>query len=234
MGLDRKSCARSSWKGDGTCDGTAGAQTSTVTGVVSTWDDAYAPVDGATVAVVGTSITTVTDADGMFTLENVPNGEVFFATLAAGNWGTVDFYDVPDETADGIGLLVLPDSEVALLAVALERTIDNSKGLVDITYESAEGDETGGETGAISAPSDDPFTFDLLEFPIVQDTVIADDEGFADLIFTSVDPSDGPITASVTGLLGVTDCLIDQSPGTTYPIIAKSITFVYAICSPAL
>jgi len=63
--------------------------------------------------------------------------------------------------------------------------------------------------------------------------VIADNEGFGDLVFTSVDPAQGPITATATGASGVTVCELDQSPGTTYPIIAKSLTFVYAICAPA-
>jgi len=69
----------------------------TVTGTVFE-DEAFAPIAGATVGVVGTSISDTTDASGQFTLENVPSGEVFFSTAAAGHWGTVDFYDVPGET----------------------------------------------------------------------------------------------------------------------------------------
>jgi len=207
--------------------GSGGTSTSTVTGVVVTRDQAEDPVQGATVAVFGTQISATTNASGQFTLQNVPNGEVFFTTAANGNWGIVDFYDVPDETGGGIDLGVIPDSEITLLAEALERPIDPAKGAVDITYE----DAAGGETGTISASSDDPFTFDLAEFPVVQDTVIADDEGYADLIFTSVDPSSG-ITAAVTGAAGTTNCQVDQSAGTMYPIIAGSITIVYAWCTP--
>ncbi|MBW2223586.1 MAG: carboxypeptidase-like regulatory domain-containing protein [Deltaproteobacteria bacterium] len=208
--------------------GTGGAPTLTVTGTVFE-DEAFAPIAGATVGVVGTSISDTTDASGQFTLENVPSGEVFFSTAAAGHWGTVDFYDVPGETVGGIDLIVIADAAIDAFAGAIPRTLDPSDGIVDITYEGAE----GGETGTISAASDAALTFDADDLPVVQDSVIADNEGFGDLVFTSVDPAQGPITATATGASGVTVCELDQSPGTTYPIIAKSLTFVYAICAPA-
>ena len=42
-----------------------------------------------------------------------------------------------------------------------------------------------------------------------------------------------PITAEVMGLDGVTSCDIEETPGITYPILEKSLTFVYAYCAPA-
>jgi hypothetical protein len=57
-------------------------------------------------------------------------------------------------------------------------------------------------------------------------------EGYADLIFSSVDPAEAPITATVTGAPGATVCEIDPSPGTTYPLFARSITVIYANCTP--
>jgi hypothetical protein len=125
---------------------------------------------------------------------------------------------------------VIADSAIDALAAAIPRTLDPSDGIVDITYEGAQ----GGETGTISAPSDAAVTFDMDDLSVVQATVIADNEGFGDLVFTSVAPAQGPITATATGVSDVTDCELDQSPGTRYPIIAKSLTFVYAICVPAL
>lgn len=47
------------------------AQTSTVSGVVTSDEDGE-PVIGASVLVVGTSLGTVTDIDGRFTISNVP------------------------------------------------------------------------------------------------------------------------------------------------------------------
>jgi hypothetical protein len=93
----------------------------------------------------------------------------------------------------------------------------------------------GGETGAISASSDDEFTFDVWT-PVDQTSVIAatlqDGSGFGELVFTSVNPADGPITATVMGAPGTTRCLVDETPGTEYPIIPKSLTIVYAYCEP--
>ena len=210
--------------------GTGGAQTSTVTGAVVTLNFAEAPVEGATVEVFGQPISSTTNASGQFALENVPNGEVFFVVQADGNWGSVDFYDVPEET-EGLEILlfVTPDSDVAEMANALGRTFDEADGAVDMYfYEGA----ASGETGTISAPSDPPFTFAVDGSPVVQNTIIAV-AGEGDLMFTSVKTADGPITADVTGAAGVTICDVDESLGTTYPIVAKAFTVVYAYCEPA-
>ena len=216
--------------GGGGSGGSGGAETSTVSGTVETEGDAgnAVPVEGATVSVLGTSISATTDELGQFVLEDVPNGEVFFSTAAAGHWGTVDFYDVPEETGAPIELGLVPDAQVAGIAEMLGRPIDPALGVVDVTFQDAE----GGESASISAPSDDPFTFDGDELR-VQDEVVADEEGYADLVFTSVDPDDAPISASVTGAPGLTNCQINQSQDTEYPILPKSITIIYAGCTPA-
>lgn len=48
------------------------AQTSTVTGVVTSADDGE-PVVGASVLVVGTTLGTITNIDGQFTIPNAPS-----------------------------------------------------------------------------------------------------------------------------------------------------------------
>lgn len=48
------------------------AQTSTVTGVVTSADDGE-PVVGASVLVVGTTLGTITNIDGKFTIPNAPS-----------------------------------------------------------------------------------------------------------------------------------------------------------------
>jgi hypothetical protein len=198
--------------------------------MVVSGDDNEAAVVGATVEVFGTEISAVTDGDGLFSLSNVPNGDAFFVTTASGNWGIVDYYEVPGETANGINLGVVPDDEITAVDDALDdRTISESDGFVDILFEGA----NGGETGMISASSDAPFTFDSLEEPQIQNGIIVDASGEGELFFTSVDPAVGTVTATVEGVPNVTDCDVDESPGTTYPIMAKSITIVYAGCRPA-
>jgi hypothetical protein len=150
----------------------------------------------------------------------------------------VDYYLVPQETEGrDVWLNVIPDAEVARWERELGRSISASDGAVDLLY--YDGAE-GGETGAIAPPAGDPpFTFDLWT-PVDQTSVIVDRwmcDGsictFGELLFPSVDPANGPITATVTGAPGMTTCHIDETPGTEYPIIAKSLTIVYAWCEPA-
>jgi hypothetical protein len=210
-----------------------------VTGVVYSWEETQGiTVAEVTVGVFGEQTTTTTDANGRFTLQNVPDGNVFFTTMANGYWGLVDYYLVPQETEGrDVWLNVITDAEIARWEGILERPISASDGAVDILY--YEGAE-GGETGAIAPPAGDaPFTFDLWT-PVDQTSVIVERwmcDGsictFGELLFPSVDPANGPITATVTGAPGMTTCHIDETPGTEYPIIAKSLTIVYAWCEPA-
>jgi len=144
--------------------------TSTVMGTVSTREVSAPRVSGATVEVYGTQISATTNDNGEFTLQNVPHGDVFFVSEANGNWGTVDYYYVPEET-DGeiIDLGVVPDSEISTIANALGRSLSASDGIVDVSFfPFAQGvpGAQGGETALISAPSDPPFTFDLDGNPV--------------------------------------------------------------------
>ena len=211
-----------------------GTDTSTVEGTVSTQ---ASRVVGATVEVYGTQISTTTDRNGEFTLQNVPHGDVFFVIEANGNWGTVDYYYVPEETSGTvINLTVVPDGEIGDLAISLGRSLSESDGIVDVSFfpwEQGVPGAQGGETASISAASDPPFTFDLDGNAVPQAGLIADDEGFGELIYTSVKTGDGPITADVLGVGGVTVCDVAETPGITYPIVEKAITFVYAGCEPA-
>jgi len=211
-----------------------GADTSTVLGTVST---KASRVVGATVEVYGTQISTTTYRNGEFTLQNVPHGDVFFVIEANGNWGTVDYYYVSEETSGTvINLAVVPDGEISALASSLGRSLSESDGIVDVSFfpwaQGVPGAQ-GGETASISSPSDPPFTFDLDGNPVHQAGLIADDEGFGDLIYTSVMTAAGPITADVLGVGGVTVCDVAETPGIAYPIVEKAITFVYAGCEPA-
>jgi hypothetical protein len=206
---------------------------------VYSWEETQGiTVAGVTVGVFGEQTATTTDANGKFTLQNVPNGNVFFTTMVDNHWGLVDYYLVPQETEGrDVWLNVIPDAEIARWEGILERSISASDGAVDILY--YEGAQ-GGETGAIAPPAGDPpFTFDLWT-PVDQTSVIVDQwmcDGsictFGELLFPSVDPVNGPITATVTGAPGKTSCEVDEAPGQEYPIIAKSLTIVYAWCEPA-
>lgn len=209
-------------------DGGDETVTSTVSGTVTTRGETASRVAGATVGVYGMPISTTTDVSGAFTLGNVPHGDVFFVTEAAGNWGTVDYYYVPEETAGmTIDLGVIPDETMSAIAESLGRSLSTSDGIVDVIFFSG---AEGGETARIDAPSDLPFTFDLDGNVVAQAGVIADDEGYGELVYTSVAIADGPVTAEVIGVDGATVCEVEETPGITYPVLEQSITFVYAYC----
>lgn len=205
--------------------------TTTVSGIANVWLPAGdTPISGATVTVFGTQISTTTDASGGFTLENVPHGEVFFTTMANGHWGFSDSYYVPQQTVDPIVLMLLPDDYVIARANELQRTFSEADAMLEIQfYQGAD----GGETGTISAPSDAPFTITLDGHWLEQAGVIANEHGSAALIFSSVKTDDGPITVEVAGVSGVTTCVVDETSGTTYPMIPKTITIADAYCEPA-
>jgi hypothetical protein len=210
--------------GTGGTAGSGGAQTSTVTGTVYFYEEGYPAVAGATVEVYETSLSTTTDSQGNFTLEGVPHGNRFFITKAAGSWGLVDYWYVPDETPNGgaAELLVVRDAEVASWATAIGRPINDNHAMVDVIFQ--EGAQ-GGETATIDADSDPPFTFSGWD-AVDQQTLIADVDGFGELVFPNINPPSGTVDAEVMPAR----CFIDESDGLRYPIFPKSVTIIYALC----
>ena len=205
--------------------------TTTVAGIVNIWlPEGDIPVEGATVTVFGTQISATSDASGLFTLENVPTGDIFFTTMADGHWGFADSYYVPEQTSEPIRLMLLPDDYVIARANELERTVSPADGMLEIQFYLG---AAGGETGSIGAPSDAPFTIALDGQPVEQAGVIANEHGSGMLIFSSVKTDDGPIAVDVAGVSGVTSCVVDDAEGTTFPIIAKTITIADSYCKPA-
>ncbi len=211
--------------GSGGTGGTGGSggsvETSTVAGTVYFYEQGYPTVAGATVEVYGTDLSTTTDANGDFTLEGVPHGDTFFITTADGSWSAVDYWYVPDETANGADLLVVRDAEVAAWATTIGRPINDNHAMVDITFNGAQ----GGETATIDADSDPPFTFSGWDADD-QQSVIADSTGFGELVFPNINPPSGTVDATVMP----SSCYIDEAAGLRYPIFQKSITFIYALC----
>lgn len=217
--------------GDGGSAGSGGTATSTVRGIIAVWlPPGDLPIAGATVSVFGTDISDISNESGEFTLENVPSGDIFFVTSADGHWGFADRYYVPAQTPDPIILMLLPDDYVAGIGSELGRSFSEDDAMLKIQFSQG---VTGGETGAISAPSDDPFATAPDWTPVVQPGVIPNEEGKGTLTFSSIDTDDGPITVDVTGVAGATTCVVDATPGTTYPMISKTITTTDAYCSPA-
>jgi len=198
---------------------------------VSVWLPAGdTPIAGATVTVFGTEISATSDLDGNFTLENVPHGEIFFTTVADGHWGFADSYYVPQQTVDPILLMLLPDHYVNAQADELGRKFSDADAMLEINfYQGAQ----GGETGSVDASSDAPFATAPGGQPIEQAGVIVNGHGAGLLTFSSIKTGDGPVNVEVAGVPGATTCVVDESVGTTYPMIAKTITIADAYCAPA-
>ncbi|MFW2388051.1 MAG: hypothetical protein ACN4G0_06930, partial [Polyangiales bacterium] len=89
------------------------------------------------------------------------------------------------------------------------------------------------ETGSVSAPSDAPFATTPDSQPVEQPGVIVNGWGAGILTFSSIATADGPITVEVAGVPGATNCVVDEADGTTYPMIAKTITVADSYCVPA-
>ena len=217
--------------GDGGNAGSGGTATSTVRGIIAVWlPPGDVPIAGATVSVFGTDISAISNESGEFTLDNVPSGDIFFVTSADGHWGFADRYYVPAQTPDPILLMLLPDDYVAAIGSELGRSFSEDDAMLEILFYQG---VTGGETGAISAASDDPFATAPDWTPVEQPGVIPNEEGKGTLTFSSIDTDDGPIAVDVTGVAGATTCVVDATPGTTYPMISKTITTADAYCNPA-
>lgn len=209
--------------GAGGTGGTGGsAETATVTGIVYFYEEGFPVAGGATVEVQGTDLSATTDENGIFTLEDVPVGDRFFITTLAGSWSVVDYWVVPEETRNGADLLVVRDGEVAAWETAIGRAISDNHAMVDIIFLAG---AQGGETGEIDTDSDPPFTFSGWD-AVNQQSVIADGEGFGELVFPNVDPPSGTVDATVMP----SACDIDESEGLRYPIFPKTVTLIYAIC----
>lgn len=222
-------CGEDSSNGSGGVGGTAGTggtggsvETATVIGVVYFYEEGFAPAQGATVEVHGTDLSTTTDANGSFTLEGVPHGDRFFITTLAGSWSVVDYWVVPEETQSGADLLVVRDAEVAAWEAAIGRAISDNHAMVDILFLAG---AQGGETGDIDVDSDPPFTFSGWD-AVNQQSVIADGEGFGELVFPNLDPPSGTVDATVMPAA----CYVDEAGGLRYPIFPKTVTLIYAIC----
>ena len=212
--------------GSGGDGGTGGNATSaTVTGIVFLADDGPAlPVEGATVSVVGTEISTTTGSDGVYSLE-APLGNIFLLATAEGNWGLIVAAFLP-ASGEEVELEVLPDAVVQAIVGALGETIDETKGIVGLDFLDASG--TGGETATLGESNGFTFTFafDIDGTPMLSDVLLPD--GDDDLIFANVAPV-ASLTVSPQGN-GLNECELDE-PGLEYPVVAKAITEVLAVCS---
>jgi len=211
--------------------GTAGAggsggatgPTATVSGTVAIGDDAGGmPAAGATVSVVGTSISATADMSGSWSLE-APEGEVYFQASASGSWSSIVRGDVPSEGLVDVELEVVPDALVADVALALGRTIDEAKGIALLDFNTIV--PVDGQTATLSEASEFSFAFNGVGDPQLTDSLILG--GDSQLIFASVELT-AALTVAPEGASPGELCEVRFRA--TPPILARSITEVDVNC----
>lgn len=199
--------------GAGCTGGGKDAPAGSIEGTVVVTDQG--PLAGATVTVLGHELTATTDANGDYSIEKVPVGDVFLVAEGNGSWGVLVGANVV-EGVTSIDLELVPDSVVTAVAGMLGRTIDVQDGIFQVLFDN----HAGGESASLTAPSDDPFTFGVDDDPVVRSSLLA--SGSQELIFSGMEPG----TTGVTASSGCTAAF----PGADWPIRAKTITSVWMDC----
>lgn len=190
------------------------------------------PVAGATVQVHGTSMMTTTNANGEFAFD-VPIGDVFLEVTPDDDyWGVIELRAVTGAGLADLELEVVPAAQIAAIAEEFEVTVDDAEGVLavffDLGQEPLGGPRlpAGDETATLSVASDFSFAFDSDEAPMMSTTLIAD--GALDLIFVGIAPAE---SVTVTPVGGDESSCEPASPGTMYPVVAKTVTDVEVVCT---
>jgi len=224
---------------DGTCgvpvqDGTPcssgacldGACTSliTVSSYVTVIDGAgeTRPAAGATVSVLGTSLSTTSDESGDFMFD-VFEGEWLFQASKEGAWGIIEIETVRPTGDTDLQPELFSDEVVAGLAELLGVDIDDTRGWVQLGFGPALAQ--GGETAILSEPYDFAFVEDAEGNFVLSYELLPG--GGPDLSFHNVGLTD-ELVVTPSG-----DSCVLTHPGTVYPVKAKFRTKLSASCTPA-
>jgi len=201
--------------------------TATVTGtVIEGGDETGTPLEGATVSVVGTSRTAMTNALGQWTLE-VPEGEVYLQASVTGYWSSVVRFDVPSEGLTGVELEVIASGLVADIGTALGEMVDETKGIAIVSFDPV--GAVGDQTATLSEEFDFSFSFDATDDPQLTDALLVG--GDSDLIFVGVELTDA-LTVSPAGATAGENCFVRFSA--TPPVLERTITAVDVPCQPSV
>lgn len=183
------------------------------------------PAAGATVSVLGTSLSTTTDQFGRFSF-GVFAGDWFFQESKEGTWGNIQLETVPPTGLADLELEIVSDALVAEVAEILMIDIDDAKGWVGVSFGSILGE--GGETATLSEPYVGALTPDADDNLVLSDKLLPG--GGHDLEFLNVGVTE-ELTVTPMGVDGVDTCELTY-PGTVYPVKAKFSTEVAVSCTP--
>jgi hypothetical protein len=177
------------------------------------------------VSVVGSpTLTATAAADGTFSLE-APVGRVALRVAASGYWSSIVVVELPAAGLSGVALSVESESGVSATGPLLGRSISSANGIVAVVFENESG--AGGESASISAGSDPGFTVSSSGAFVQGNTLLVDAP--AVVTFTNVAP--GSTGASVAGSPGRSTCSVRPAGNASWPVEAKAITFVHAVCT---
>lgn len=196
-------------------------------------DDATgAPLPDVTVVVVGSSplSSDVTDVNGEFTVDVLPDLDVLLHFEATGtHWGRFDAHRfTADATSAGVAILV-DDASAATVAAAVSGLppLDPGKGIVRVDFtDPALG---GGESVTLSASSAPSFTVDSTGMLVLSPMLLPASLGPM-LAFINV--ATGATSVTPVGASGVTTCALDHVSIGAWPILARTVTYVGATCTP--
>lgn len=198
----------------------------TVSGTVDLYDvDSEPPAVGATVSVRGTSLSTTTDDDGGFSFD-VFIGDWFFRTSKQDAWGFFQLETVPTGGRNDLELAIAADALAEQLAEDLNIVVDDTKGLVSLTFLGTASGE-GGETATLSEQYQHASATNASGDEVLSDTLLRG--GGYELLFYNVDLTE-ELTVTPRGVDGVNECDL-KVPGTLYPVEAKFATSVGAACT---
>ncbi|MBW2223463.1 MAG: hypothetical protein JRF54_04450 [Deltaproteobacteria bacterium] len=210
--------------GSGGSGGSGGGGTATVSGTVfsAALEDDSTPLAGATVAVVGTTTSTVSGMDGSFSIE-APVGIGRFLTTAADAWGELLTGNVPAGGIDMVDTEVVPDALVAGVADALMETIDPTKAMVVVEFDMEV--PAGGEAAELGVNYDFAFVFNADGDPVLGNELLPG--GDTIVLFANVDIG-ADVMPTATNPGGAA-CPPDPA-GVAYPSQQKVFTGVEVVC----
>jgi len=213
---------------DGACLNGACTALVAVEGIVFLYEgsDPEPPAVDATVSVHGTSLSTTTDEDGGFSFD-VFMGDWFFQTSKEDTWGFFQLETVPTAGRNDLDLAVAADALAAQLAEDLDIAIDDTKGLVSLTFLGTASGE-GGETATLSEQYEHASATNANGVEVLSKKLLP--QGGYELLFYNVDLTE-ELTVIPRGVQGVNACTL-RVPGTLYPVRAKFATSVGAVCTP--
>lgn len=188
------------------------------------------PLEGITVTVLDSNPVSsdVTDANGAFTIEVPPAGQVLLHFGAAASyWGRISAYVfTPDMTDMGTAALYDDATAEAFLGmVSGLPPLDVGKGAVRVEFGNPA--PSGGESAALGASSAPPVVFDSVGNPVLSSMLLA---GSVDPAITFINTTVGTTTVNVAGASGITACSLRYPSVGSWPVVPHTLTTVAVDC----